>query len=125
MSDRDEQVRRLNAVVRGVMTLEGKSIGAVFYEAGARIPDPPRPSLPVVGNEARQAYLYEAGDASTNAKFEAGLAAAFKVILRDTVAALKSPGLSGLSWSIEPLRACSISEAALAGLIHALTGEAT
>lgn len=104
---------------------------------GVTVPDPPRPSLPVVSEDAVCALLHTApeclepghrGDviqwqcAGCVRRMQAGLRAAFRIILRDRVAALQSPGYSGLTWSTGSIGACSLSQAALTGLLAALTG---
>lgn len=104
MSDRDEQIKRLAAAIGSTSDDLNRGIAENLYDAGARVPDPPRPSLPVVSEEALTAYYdgigqpYNDRSLVTPAKFpmlSAGLRAAFQIMLRDTVNALPRELYSG------------------------------
>lgn len=102
--DRDEQVRRL---AEAVGNAEGpdwaRGLAMSLYDAGARIPDPPRPSLPVVSEAAIAAFSRHYGGLATNST-EQGLRAAFPIILRDTVSLVAEHGIVTLRGTMDDVR---------------------
>lgn len=95
MSDRDEQIRRLSEHLRfgGAQGFQGTdSVAAWAYSLGARIPDPPKPTLPVVSEHAVRAFNAAWGGVGSpppTLYTMDCLRAAWPIILRDSIAALR------------------------------------
>lgn len=91
-NDREAQVRKLQDAIRKCRALE--YLPEDLYDAGARIPDPPPPRLPVVSDRAVVAMRDNAriwahiSPGYSDGMIAAGLHAAFAVILEDTAAAV-------------------------------------
>jgi hypothetical protein len=94
--DREEQIRRLGeAMSSKQQILDYSGLATALYEAGARIPDPPAPTLPVVSDEAVRAFL-EASESYVRGRRKVGcepardlhvivgLRAAWPIMLRET-----------------------------------------
>lgn len=105
--DRDEQVRRLREAFareanliaeppsdafRRMLSFNGKDVAELMYDAGARIPDPPRPSLPVVTSSTVDVAFaaYASGEGGSHQeRWERTLRAAWPRLLRDSIKALR------------------------------------
>ena len=97
MTDRDAQVRRLAMTLQG-QTAEWALLANRLYDAGARMPEPAPPPMPMVSEEACRAYMYTQAICSRHSdalhdwcaecrgEVADGLRAAFPIMLRDSVA---------------------------------------
>ena len=90
MTDRDAQVRRLAEAITSSERALPKhwsgwlELAGVLFDAGARMPEPAPPKLPVVGIDALEA----ARDGQMRSGWTASLRAAWPFLVRDTVNAL-------------------------------------
>jgi len=99
MTDRDAQVRRLAMTLQG-QTAEWALLANRLYDAGARMPEPAPPPMPMVSEEACRAYMYTQAICSRHSdalhdwcaecrgEVADGLRAAFPIMLRDNLNAL-------------------------------------
>lgn len=132
-NDRDEQVKRL---AEAMEPLESAiSIGRRYwaerlYAAGARIPAPPAPVMPVISDEALRSFdAFVPNGSKINEVRGAILRAAWPHLLRDSVAALTRQSGSPMAgmFRLPPTKTCGalyFHDEQLAALLAILTGAA-
>jgi hypothetical protein len=124
--DREEQIRRL-AEATGFSRPEGtawvRDLATNQYLAGARIPDPPAPTLPVVSSKALGAFLAAYGGGS-DLDAKSGLRAAWPILVRDNFAALLRNRVGMLEIRCSDGTSSALSQNSIDGIIAALTRQA-